>query len=477
MIKYEDIQKENMLLPEDEKEPYIGFQLGYFHSKNMGIKRVNTNNRYQQSLVPNFELKTNQDTKIGTRLYKQEVKDKQIKIDFAFDNLTQNEFDQIKNWLGNSELQPLILDEEENYSYVKIYGQPNINYICFDEEKNGIVQRIYKGEGGVNFIQYKMDKNKTVKPVIDYVTKYVDLSNSYVQFLPADYSAPTGGMGWNSSFKPYSDDFQLTPFSANGQLFLQYKSQPPNEEVKDYIKKHINMLYGIPIKTVKLVYRPGSRPGDVKPDHYEDIFYTVNDLKTLDVDTAFLNIPVFASNIIQAVARLLQLNGNGATIFSSLEPLPKSISLQDQFYTIKKQGWLDVLDTENKNESDNTYEIDITIAYKTAPDSYSSSSKNYTIHFDRSEGEYINVIELSSFGILTIKTNLNQQKTIDLSDINWLQHLRTTWNKLNPKADLINTICLYLYGTIRYQFKYTCNSVSKFQTISLPITFLKEYET
>lgn len=161
MITYEEVQRKNMLLPENEKEPYVGFQLGYFHSKNRGIIRTNTNNRYQQSLTPNFELKTNTDAKIGIRLYKQEIKDKQIKIDFAFNNLTFNELEQVKSWLSNNEIQFLLFDEDSEYTYVKIQNQPTINYICFDEKKDDTIQRIYKGEGSVNFIQYNFNTNTT----------------------------------------------------------------------------------------------------------------------------------------------------------------------------------------------------------------------------------------------------------------------------------------------------------------------------
>lgn len=389
MIKYEDIQKENMLLPEDEKEPYIGFQLGYFHSKNMGIKRVNTNNRYQQSLVPNFELKTNQDTKIGTRLYKQEVKDKQIKIDFVFDSLTQNEFDQVKNWLGNSELQPLILDEEENYSYIKLQGQPNINYICFDEEKNGIVQRVYKGEGSVNFIQYKMDKNKGSKQWSQLVNKYVDLNNSYYRLSHS-----------LQDLKGKNENYSLT-----------YKKEITNE-TKEEILKQINLLYDIPLSNDSLD-NSKSLLNKIKNEFSDYIFYPTT-LESIDFDNTILNfsypekLPCNQSYYNENLYPEYYNNWDKFT--DDIQDCEKELDILPNISIILFNNTL-LLSTRSVNDFFRVYEyINNTVIYRTAP-------------------QYIlNQIKINRQGFICTIKNTNTFNNEELSDFPWKTYRPTIIN-------------------------------------------------
>lgn len=144
-------------------EPYIGFWFAAVHSSTMGVKRTSISNRYSSPITLNFEHKTNADTKMGTLLYRQNVKSRTISFNFAFDNLTLLEFEKMKQWLSIDSVQDLIFDEDTDITYrVKINGQPKLTYLCFDEVKDGVEQRIYKGEGQIEFIQFSFSQGEEI---------------------------------------------------------------------------------------------------------------------------------------------------------------------------------------------------------------------------------------------------------------------------------------------------------------------------
>lgn len=131
---------------------FLGFQIGNIHSSQLNITRVSSNNRYNDTLIPNFSDST---AAIpggdGTYYWKTQYSQKPISIDFAFDNLSGDEIHRLRQVLGFKGVQQLIFDELPYKKYmVKCSNPPTLKYIAFQE--NYIT--IYKGEGTVNLVAF-----------------------------------------------------------------------------------------------------------------------------------------------------------------------------------------------------------------------------------------------------------------------------------------------------------------------------------
>lgn len=131
---------------------FLGFQLGDFHSENLNITRVSSGNRYTDNLIPTFKDITAEipggdgmyywDTHFSSRVFQ---------IDFAYDNLKDEDMRQLAKIFSFKGIQPLIFDENPYKKYmVKCNGLPNLKYICFTDNET----RLYKGEGSVSLIAY-----------------------------------------------------------------------------------------------------------------------------------------------------------------------------------------------------------------------------------------------------------------------------------------------------------------------------------
>lgn len=156
---------------------FIGFSFNNRHSSEFNIKRVSDGSRFSENLLPTLQDKTAQVTGgDGTYYWDTSYTQKPFPISFAFDNLSEEKFRKLRQWLGVKELCPLIFDETPYKVYtVKVTGTPNLKYICFDKETdedseidlistedlNGSYvqgaksnQRVYKGEGTIQFTAY-----------------------------------------------------------------------------------------------------------------------------------------------------------------------------------------------------------------------------------------------------------------------------------------------------------------------------------
>ena len=111
---------------------FLGFQLGDYHSSNLNITRVSSGNRYADNLIPNFKDITVEvpggdgayywDTKFSTRTFQ---------IDFAYDDLRDEDLRQLAKIFSFKGVKPLIFDESPFKKYmVKCAGAPSLKYIC-----------------------------------------------------------------------------------------------------------------------------------------------------------------------------------------------------------------------------------------------------------------------------------------------------------------------------------------------------------
>ena len=155
---------------------FIGFTFNGVHSSDMGIIRTSDGSRFTENLLPTFTDKTVQiPGGDGTYYFGSNYTQRQISISVATDELTETQFRQLKQWLGDKQIHPLVFDEAPYKTYmVKTSSAPTLKFICFDNiTKNNnemVVNRVYKGEGSLQFIAYFPFARCTTK----YLSEYTD---------------------------------------------------------------------------------------------------------------------------------------------------------------------------------------------------------------------------------------------------------------------------------------------------------------
>ena len=131
---------------------FLGFQLGDIHSSQLNITRVSNGDRYTENLTPNFTDTTVQvPGKDGTYYWDTFYTQTPFTIDFAFDDLRDEDIRRLKQIFGFKGVKELIFDEISYKKYmVKCSAPPSLKYISFPFEEI----KIYKGEGSVNLVAY-----------------------------------------------------------------------------------------------------------------------------------------------------------------------------------------------------------------------------------------------------------------------------------------------------------------------------------
>lgn len=152
----------------DFQGPFLGFTYNGRHSSELGIVRINTGNRAEVPLSPSFKDST-AEVPGGKGLYyfNTQIQQKQFIINFAYDDLAEEDVRELREWLNPLEQGELIFDEEPYKAYiVKPNTQPKLSYLVFDREivtetfklyESSTVKssgRIYKGEGAIGLTAY-----------------------------------------------------------------------------------------------------------------------------------------------------------------------------------------------------------------------------------------------------------------------------------------------------------------------------------
>ena len=172
----------------------MGFSFDNIHSDDLNIIRVSNGDRYDEDLHPEFEDYTlTVPGRDGELYFGSDFKNKTITIDIAFDRLTERDFRRIRKLFSVRKPCKLVFDERPYKVYMAKINKPvELNYICFTEEQKipysefynvtdsaglpdgirmvddgegnrirekidpwhytGVSQRIYKGEGSIEFI-------------------------------------------------------------------------------------------------------------------------------------------------------------------------------------------------------------------------------------------------------------------------------------------------------------------------------------
>lgn len=144
---------------------YIGFTFNGIHSSQLGIVRTSEGSRFNESLLPAIQDKTVQ-VPGGDGAYHlgSYFTQRQFNISYAFDSLTEQQLARIKKVFGDKKIHELIFDETPYKVYrAKVSGTASIKHIPFAE---GETNRIYKGEGSIQFTAFE--------PFARSVKKYAD---------------------------------------------------------------------------------------------------------------------------------------------------------------------------------------------------------------------------------------------------------------------------------------------------------------
>ena len=162
------------------KGDFTGFTFNGVHSSELGITRVSDGSRYTENLFPTIQDKTVQVPGAdGTYYFGSFYTQLPLNISVAFDDMSEEQFQNLKRVFGDKKVHDLIFDEVPYKVYrVKSTGTPNLKYICFEKGMNRFDRdydsthviktkedlygveakpqfgRVYKGEGQLNFICY-----------------------------------------------------------------------------------------------------------------------------------------------------------------------------------------------------------------------------------------------------------------------------------------------------------------------------------
>ena len=166
----------------DFQGPFLGFTYNGRHSSELGIVRINTGNRAEMPLSPSFKDST-AEVPGGKGLYyfNTQIQQRQFTINYAYDDLTEKDVRELREWLNPLEQGELIFDEEPYKAYtVKPNTQPKLSYLVFNKEittetfklyEPSTVKssgRVYKGEGAIGLTAYYPYAKAPYKTIEDY---------------------------------------------------------------------------------------------------------------------------------------------------------------------------------------------------------------------------------------------------------------------------------------------------------------------
>ena len=150
---------------------FQGFRFGNIHSSDLHLVVVSSSNRYDKNLLPdpnNYTL--NVPGGDGEYYFGQTFKSRTIQVNVAFDSVDEPTFRKIAQLFACDKLQDLVFDELPYKTFkAKVSSHPDFKHICFTNRETG--QRVYKGEGTLNFIcyfPYAFGFNKYVVRAADY---------------------------------------------------------------------------------------------------------------------------------------------------------------------------------------------------------------------------------------------------------------------------------------------------------------------
>lgn len=197
----------------EQRDDFLGFTFAGIHSSELNIIRTSGGDRFDEQMTPEIrDISVEVPGMNGEYFFGSTYGTRTFEIEIAFDSLTEAQFRKLRQLYGRKQIGELIFDERPYKKYlVKIESPIELSYICFDESKrqaatepsdgirrttriemepviddvtgeviineetgepmmrevvyrdvekiypyikNGSTERIYKGEGTINFIAY-----------------------------------------------------------------------------------------------------------------------------------------------------------------------------------------------------------------------------------------------------------------------------------------------------------------------------------
>ena len=164
---------------------FTNIKFGNYWSKQLGLTVVSNGDRQTQNLFYDFSNATlNVPGRKDTMYFGVNGRGRNITINFAFDNLKQEQLEQIKQWLAPQNIKDLILDFMPYCKFVaKVNSNPTINFLPFEEivELNNkkFKRIIYKGELEIDFLLLSHEgfsdyhNYEEVMTLFDYDSEYI----------------------------------------------------------------------------------------------------------------------------------------------------------------------------------------------------------------------------------------------------------------------------------------------------------------
>ena len=251
-----------------KKADYIGFTFNGVHSSELGIVRTSDGSRFNENLLPTIQDKTVQ-VPGGDGMYHfgSFYTQKQFPISYAFDALTEEQLVKIQKLFGDKKIHELIFDETPYKKYqAKVTGTASIKHIPFAE---GSTNRVYKGEGTVQFTAY----DPYARSVHKFLDQYTD-SNKNEWKKAANMLSAQGNFDKLSNTNKINlynpgvkeSDFVLTFNFKSGKIpagginigsssqlkFKQIESKNSDDQIK--INTKLNLIEG---------YKNGKKSGNI----------------------------------------------------------------------------------------------------------------------------------------------------------------------------------------------------------------------
>ena len=280
---------------------FCGFQWNGKHSSDLNIVRVSEGSRYSENLLPNFQDTNSQMAgSDGTLYWESFYTNKSWTINIAFDNLSEINYRELRQWLNAKDMGELIFDEAPYKAYTaKIQSPPQLKFICFNE--NG--QRVYKGEGTIQFISY-FPYAKSVHKYLDqfgeiYTNKSEWKDTSRMKSTKGNYDVIKSGKIMVYNAGDVETDWELyVPISQSGcsltqislergvsTLYqLQFSNITQQKENDRYLKisSRTNLIEGCDSKKIPTgsLYNQFIRAGDFFKIPLEEAKFVINNFST-----------------------------------------------------------------------------------------------------------------------------------------------------------------------------------------------------
>lgn len=375
-----------------QMEDFIGFSFNGVHSTELGIKRASDGSRYNENLLPTFQDRTVQvPGGNGTYYFGSQYTQRQISVSFAFDALTEEMFMRLRSVFSDQEIHELWFDEAPYKIYsAKVQAPPTIKYICFDVKG----ERIYKGEGSVNFICYYPFAKAKYRFLEDYFEKDGEGNPTTVPLYSnmdewKDESGLVRGLKENNL--PYYD---LISVDRNWKT--------DNGEIRKNIDEKIRREY-------IYIYNTGD-----KPTYLKLYFRFPYDDNNNDNERKYLTHSGFTVSLYKGIGESEVVNEDGAIAILSLKDIaPKGT---DNFFCLDFKNHL-ILGGKDENQKGATSgpEMDITEDFEFSTNTYNEYIENgnfFEVPVNKDDN-------LSTFTVSTVYSNFESYECLGIRKIDY----------------------------------------------------------